>query len=42
MRTAPFRAHAWIEADGGPVDEPAELAHFHPLITIAPEHRSSR
>ncbi|MEV7359110.1 MULTISPECIES: lasso peptide biosynthesis B2 protein [unclassified Kitasatospora] len=39
VRTAPFRAHAWIEADGEPVDEPAELAHFHPLITVAPEHR---
>ncbi|RGD56667.1 lasso peptide biosynthesis B2 protein [Kitasatospora xanthocidica] len=39
VRTAPFRAHAWIEAEGGPVDEPAELAHFHPLITIAPEPR---
>ncbi|MGW7584839.1 lasso peptide biosynthesis B2 protein [Kitasatospora sp. NPDC054768] len=36
VRTAPFRAHAWIEAEGEPVDEPAELAHFHPLITIAP------
>lgn len=39
VRTAPFRAHAWIEADGEPVDEPAELARFHPLITVEPEHR---
>jgi hypothetical protein len=36
VRTEPFRAHAWIEADGAPVDEPAELAHFHPLMTVAP------
>lgn len=38
VRTEPFRAHAWIEAEGAPVDEPAELAHFHPLLTVAPEH----
>jgi hypothetical protein len=37
VRTDPFRAHAWIEADGAPIDEPAELAHFHPLLTVAPE-----
>ncbi|MFI2611235.1 lasso peptide biosynthesis B2 protein [Kitasatospora sp. NPDC018619] len=36
VRTAPFRAHAWIEAAGRPVDEPADLAHFHPLITVPP------
>ncbi|MFD5435118.1 hypothetical protein ACFWJ4_23585 [Kitasatospora sp. NPDC127067] len=28
-----------MEAEGEPVDEPAELAHFHPLITIAPQPR---
>ncbi|MFE2411698.1 lasso peptide biosynthesis B2 protein [Kitasatospora sp. NPDC059408] len=38
VRTEPFRAHAWIEADGAPVDEPAELAHFHPLMTVAPQN----
>ncbi|MFI9328998.1 lasso peptide biosynthesis B2 protein [Kitasatospora sp. NPDC052868] len=36
VRLAPFRAHAWIEADGTPVGEPAELAHFQPMITVAP------
>ncbi|MER7757058.1 lasso peptide biosynthesis B2 protein [Kitasatospora sp. NPDC097643] len=36
VRTEPFRAHAWIEADGHPIDEPAELAHFHPLMTVPP------
>ncbi|MEU8516128.1 lasso peptide biosynthesis B2 protein [Kitasatospora sp. NPDC048722] len=38
VRTEPFRAHAWIEAEGVPVDEPAELAHFHPMMTVAPQN----
>ncbi|MBD0672607.1 lasso peptide biosynthesis B2 protein, partial [Streptomyces sp. CBMA156] len=39
VRTAPFRAHAWIEADGTPVGEPPEIAHFHPMITVEPLSR---
>ncbi|MEU3567607.1 lasso peptide biosynthesis B2 protein [Kitasatospora sp. NPDC036755] len=39
VRTAPFRAHAWIEAEGRPVDEPAEVTHYHPLITVPPQER---
>ncbi|MFJ9950800.1 lasso peptide biosynthesis B2 protein [Kitasatospora sp. NPDC091207] len=41
VRLAPFRAHAWIEADGVPVGEPAELAHFQPVMTIAPVDRGA-
>jgi hypothetical protein len=40
VRTAPFTAHAWIEADGHPVNEPQPPGYYHPLITIPPERRS--
>ena len=36
VRTAPFIAHAWVEADGQPVGEPQDPGYYHPLITIAP------
>ncbi len=36
VRTAPFRAHAWVEADGVPVDEPYPAGRFHPTITVPP------
>jgi hypothetical protein len=37
VRTAPFVAHAWVEADGQPVGEPQGPGYYRPLITIAPE-----
>lgn len=36
VRTAPFVAHAWVEADGQPVGEPQGPGYYRPLITIAP------
>jgi hypothetical protein len=38
VRTQPFTAHAWIEAEGRPVNEPHTTSQIHPLITIAPKH----
>ncbi|MBG0816447.1 lasso peptide biosynthesis B2 protein [Planomonospora sp. ID82291] len=32
----PFAAHAWVEADGRPVDEAAPPGYLSPLITVAP------
>ncbi|AJT67353.1 hypothetical protein T261_5737 [Streptomyces lydicus] len=36
VRTHPFAAHAWVEADGEPVGEPHPKGHFKPLISIPP------
>ncbi|MDT0344232.1 lasso peptide biosynthesis B2 protein [Streptomyces litchfieldiae] len=36
VRTPPFAAHAWIEADGRPVGEPADTATYRSLIRIPP------
>ncbi|MGH3982067.1 MAG: lasso peptide biosynthesis B2 protein [Pseudonocardiaceae bacterium] len=36
VRTIPFTAHAWVEAEGQPVDEPHTTAQTRPLITVAP------
>ncbi|WP_258718699.1 lasso peptide biosynthesis B2 protein [Saccharopolyspora gloriosae] len=36
VRTNPFLAHAWVEVDGHPVDEPATTLGVHPLITVPP------
>ncbi|MGH3774780.1 MAG: lasso peptide biosynthesis B2 protein [Pseudonocardiaceae bacterium] len=36
VRTAPFVAHAWVEADGQPVGEPQAPGYYHPLIIIPP------
>ncbi|MFI6530621.1 lasso peptide biosynthesis B2 protein [Streptomyces uncialis] len=36
VRSDPFRAHAWIEADGHPVGEPSSTALFHQLLTVPP------
>ncbi len=38
VRTAPFVAHAWVEADGHPVGEPQGPGYYRPLITIPPAH----
>ncbi|TMR99098.1 lasso peptide biosynthesis B2 protein [Nonomuraea basaltis] len=32
----PFTAHAWVEADGHPIDEPHPPGYYIPNITIAP------
>ncbi|MGH3972706.1 MAG: lasso peptide biosynthesis B2 protein [Pseudonocardiaceae bacterium] len=37
VRTAPFVAHAWVEADGQLVGESQEPGYYRPLIVIAPE-----
>ncbi|MGH3821226.1 MAG: lasso peptide biosynthesis B2 protein [Pseudonocardiaceae bacterium] len=39
VRTLPFAAHAWIEAEGRPVDEPHTTTQMRPLITVAPNPR---
>lgn len=36
VRTHPFAAHAWIEAEGHTVGEPADTASFHTLLTVPP------
>lgn len=36
VRTNPFLAHAWVEVEGRPVDEPATTLGVHPLITVPP------
>ncbi|QKG22305.1 lasso peptide biosynthesis B2 protein [Actinomadura verrucosospora] len=35
VRTEPFRAHAWVEADGEPVGERAEVLAFAKTMVIA-------
>ncbi|MFI6585585.1 lasso peptide biosynthesis B2 protein [Embleya sp. NPDC050493] len=36
VRTQPFRAHAWVEAQGTPIGESIdEVKHFHALIRVA-------
>lgn len=39
VRTAPFRAHAWVEADGRPVGEPHPAGYYTPTLTVGPAHR---
>jgi hypothetical protein len=34
--TSPLAAHAWIEAEGRPVDEPQGVERFQPLMTVGP------
>ncbi|MGH8933468.1 MAG: lasso peptide biosynthesis B2 protein [Egibacteraceae bacterium] len=36
VRTTPFTAHAWVEADGRPVGEPHGPGYYHPIITVPP------
>jgi hypothetical protein len=40
VRTAPFVAHAWVEADGQPVGEPQGRGYYRPLIVIPPERKA--
>jgi len=32
--TAPFASHAWIEADGIPVEEPSSIANYHAIVAV--------
>jgi hypothetical protein len=32
FRTEPFAAHAWVEVDGRPVDEPGEMSVFRTVL----------
>ncbi|GCD47418.1 hypothetical protein GKJPGBOP_07184 [Streptomyces paromomycinus] len=36
VRTHPFSAHAWGEADGQLIGEPYPAGHYRPLLTIGP------
>lgn len=36
FRVDPFAAHAWVEADGGPVGEPPEIASYTKATTVDP------
>jgi len=36
VRTGPFGAHAWVEAEGRAVDEGEQILAFRPLITVEP------
>lgn len=36
VRTSPFIAHAWVEADGQLVGEPQGAGYYYPLIVIPP------
>lgn len=34
FRTQPFGAHAWVEADGRPVDEPGDMTAFTTVLAV--------
>jgi hypothetical protein len=36
VRTQPFAAHAWVEANGYPVDEPFAAGYYQVLLTVPP------
>jgi hypothetical protein len=33
-RLDPFRSHAWVEAEGNPVDEPFTSGHYHRIMVV--------
>ncbi len=35
VRTAPFRAHAWVEVAGRPVGEPQGAGYYHRLMVVS-------
>ncbi|MGK5543406.1 lasso peptide biosynthesis B2 protein [Streptomyces sp. URMC 127] len=39
VRTAPFRAHAWVEADGVPIGETEPPGYYTPTLTVPPSRR---
>lgn len=36
VRVDPFAAHAWVEADGRPVDEPQPAGGYRPILSVTP------
>ncbi|WFB11426.1 lasso peptide biosynthesis B2 protein [Streptomyces sp. LX-29] len=36
VRTAPFGAHAWVEAEGRPVGEPEDTGGYHVMLSVPP------
>ncbi|WP_246571827.1 lasso peptide biosynthesis B2 protein [Streptomyces tauricus] len=40
VRTAPFQAHAWVEAEGMPIGEPHPPGYYAPTLTVPPPHRT--
>ncbi|MEU0761322.1 lasso peptide biosynthesis B2 protein [Streptomyces microflavus] len=42
VRTSPFAAHAWVEADGQPVGETYPPDHYRTLISIPPAGENPR
>ncbi|WP_341867974.1 lasso peptide biosynthesis B2 protein [Amycolatopsis circi] len=39
VRTSPFAAHAWIEADGRAIGEPYPDGHYAPMLSVPPVAR---
>ncbi|KUL46003.1 hypothetical protein ADL22_10765 [Streptomyces sp. NRRL F-4489] len=42
VRTPPFSAHAWVEAEGRQVGEPADAAAYRPILAVPPHHPTPR
>ncbi|MDJ1132890.1 lasso peptide biosynthesis B2 protein [Streptomyces iconiensis] len=42
VRTQPFAAHAWVEAEGRPVDEPYPADHYRAIMTVGPRAPRTR
>ncbi|MGC5038606.1 lasso peptide biosynthesis B2 protein [Streptomyces sp. DT190] len=40
VRTSPFAAHAWVEADGRPVGEPEDTATYRAMIKVPGQRRT--
>jgi Transglutaminase-like superfamily len=34
IRSRPFRAHAWVEADGGAVGEPGDMSLYRTMLSV--------
>ncbi len=41
VRTQPFAAHAWIEAEGGLVGEPHPRGYYRPMLSVPPRSRGN-
>ncbi len=41
VQDRPFAAHAWVEVDGRPVGEMADLEEFRKMMVCVPEYASS-
>jgi hypothetical protein len=40
VRTQPFGAHAWVEVDGRPINEPQAAGYYTATMTVPPKERS--